>query len=608
MKQTTLSLLAATLLLSPALAVEDLGEIIVTSTTKLPQKIKNSTADVTVITAEDIEEKGYQSLPEVLNHEAGFSFASNGGIGQTSSLYLRGLGGSDVLVLMDGVAMTDYTQPSPSTAIAHIPLSNIKRIEILKGSQSGVWGAHASGGVINIVTQGAASDHGSITIKTGAHDTKGIGITLSKNGEQGGLYFAADSFKTDAISSSLPSDAENDGFESSNFHLKATLNPTSNSSVTYFMHKNHARTEYDSGSANDALSYTKSDTLLYGIDYGYQKDMLTIHALGSIFTSKRTYNDANWGISEFEGRSKHVALTANYDFSTLGQLTLGLDHTKIEGESTFMPKGGYSNDAIFANYTHTAEHLLGAKTTFNAVIRYDKFDTFDNKVTYRFGFKRACDAFEGLHTSANIYTGYKAPSIPQFSSPRDVALKPESIEGYALSIGYKKYLNLSYFHNKITDKIQATSTFPSKYFNDGDGITTSGIELSGEYAFGDSGFIAGYNWTHMLDREDATGKTLLRIPENSINAYLDYYFNEVSHIGLNAKYVSERRDLDYSSWPANDVMLKSYTTVDLTYNTKLNEHFNLSITAKNIFDKTYETAKGYSTEGRSIYATMEYRF
>jgi vitamin B12 transporter len=618
MKQTTLSILTATLLLSPVLGAEDLGEIVVTSTNKLPQKIKNSTANVTVITAEEIAEKGYQSVPEVLAHTSGFAFASNGGAGQLSSLFVRGLSSDNLLVLIDGVPLTDYTQPNAAASLEHISLSSVAKIEVVKGGQSGIWGAGAAAGSINIITKGD-KDSTNIHLKAGSHGTYGVGMDISKQFENASLSISGNLLSTEGISALAPVDAEEDRFKNKDFHIKGSMDINAYSHVTLFWHNYNGTFDFDSNNdANDTTSSGENDQTLYGIGYHYHKEALIVDARISHRTIERNLAGSGaWGPWTFdtEGSSTNYSLTSSYAFNTQQSLSIGAEHTinKAQTASAFGSSDiEFKNSALFASYTHTIEHLLGAKTTLNAVVRYDDFDKFDDKTTYRIGIKRACDAIEGLHSAANVYTGYKAPSLFQLSNARGT-LKPESLKGFELSVGYKKLLKLTYFSNKITDKLDSITdpvTFMPQYFNNGNGVKTTGIELSSEIVLGESGFIAGANITHMLDFADASGKDALRIPENSANIYLDYYFDADSYVGIIANYIGKRRDSIYdpATFTPVDVTLESYTTVDLTYKTKLSPDLGLSITAKNIFDKEYETVKGYSTEGRSIYATIEYRF
>ena len=622
MKKITLSIFTASLLLSPAFGAQDLGEVVVTSSSKLPQKIKETTQDVTIITAEDIQERGFQSVPEVLSHTAGFVVASNGGAGQTTSVFVRGLSSDNLLVLLDGVPLTDYTAPSAAASLEHISINSIEKIEIIKGGQSGVWGASAAAGTVNIITKGGAKDSATVSLELGSHATKGAGADFAKKFNKGSIAFGAHWLETDGISALKLKDAEKDGYKNVNYYVNAELNINANNSISAFMRNDDGEFDYDAGDANDKNSKGESKQKLYGVGYSYKNGALRVNAKVAKREIDRRYEGLTpygaWAYTT-AGDSTQLSLTGSYDFSDKNSLTVGVEHNINKADTAYITdygttpsKAKFKNSAVFASYSHRVDSLIGADTTFNAVVRYDKFDKFDNKSTYRFGIKRECKAVEGLHSAVNIYTGYKAPSLYQFSNAAG-ELKPESIEGYDISLGYKKYINITYFRNKIKDKITATTdpvTYVTSFSNSGNGIKTTGLEINGEYAFGDSGFVLGANWTHMLKFKDDSGKKALRIPRNSGSLYLDYYFGEVSHVGILANYVGERRDAVYdpATYAMKDVTLKSYTTVDLTYNTKFNDNISLNIIAKNVFDKSYESVKGYSTEGRSIYANVEYKF
>jgi len=612
MKKITLSVFTASLLLSPLFGAEDLGEVLVTSSSKLPQKIKETTQNVEVITAEDIKEHGYQSVPEVLSHTAGFSIASNGGAGQTTSVFIRGLKSDNLLVLIDGVPLTDYTQPAAAASLEHINIDTVERIEIIKGGQSGIWGANAAAGTINIVTKNSSS----LSLDVGSHTTVGAGINIAKKFKSGSVALGGHTLTTDGISAKLPKDAEKDAYSNTNYYFRASKDINSNNGISLFFRKDNGKFDFDGANADDNISKGKSNQKLYGIGYSYKNGALTVDAKATNRQIDRDYTGVGYTF-DTTGKSTQLSLTAGYQFSDKNSLTVGAEHTinkadtlSVSAFGTTPTKAKFKNSAVFASYSYGVDSLLGADTTFNTVLRYDKYDKFDNKFTYRFGIKRECKVVDGLHSSANIYTGYKAPSLAQLTGAAG-KLKPESIQGYDISLGYKKYINISYFNNKIKDKIVATydpATFTTKYSNGGDGIKTTGLEISSEYAFGDSGFVLGANFTHMLKFKDDSGKNAQRVPRNSGSLFLDYYFGEASHVGVIANYVGKRRDLDYSTWPANDVTLKSYTTVDLTYNTTIKDNLNINVTLKNVLDKKYETAKGYSTEGRSIYANLEYKF
>src|SRR5207244_10634986 len=113
--------------------------------------------DAIVITRDDLQNAGPVSLGEVLQRKAGIELRSTGGAGQPQSLFVRGAGSAQTLVLIDGMRAGSATVGT--TAIEHIPLEMIERIEVVKGPLSSLYGPDAIGGVIQIFTRGKDVPH-----------------------------------------------------------------------------------------------------------------------------------------------------------------------------------------------------------------------------------------------------------------------------------------------------------------------------------------------------------------------------------------------------------------------------------------------------------------
>jgi outer membrane cobalamin receptor len=112
---------------------------------------QGDTAGATTLTHEDIERSGRQDLGAVLQDQAGVLVVSTGGPGAPSHLSIRGSSANEILVLVDGVPIN-----SPITGEADlsvIPLSEIERVTVLRGSQSARWGGRAMAGVVLIETR-----------------------------------------------------------------------------------------------------------------------------------------------------------------------------------------------------------------------------------------------------------------------------------------------------------------------------------------------------------------------------------------------------------------------------------------------------------------------
>ncbi|MCD8513209.1 MAG: TonB-dependent receptor plug domain-containing protein [Nitrincola sp.] len=175
------SLFNRTLLLSAIAAISlplnaqtRLDPLVVTVTTplRMSQPVDQTLAATTVITRADIERLQPESVAQLLRGTAGVEFASNGGAGSVTSLFMRGTNSNHTLVMIDGVKINSPTDGRASWNF--LPVSQIERIEIVRGPQSTIWGADAIGGVVNIITRqaDASHNHGEIRIGAGNQNTR----------------------------------------------------------------------------------------------------------------------------------------------------------------------------------------------------------------------------------------------------------------------------------------------------------------------------------------------------------------------------------------------------------------------------------------------------
>ena len=147
------------------------GPGVVVTATRVPTDPARIASSTTVITAEEIERRQFQSLPEVLQAVPGLAVVQSGGPGQLTSVFSRGTESNHTLFLINGVEATD---PSSNTTfqIEHLLVDDIERVEVVRGPQSVLYGSDAIGAVVNIITKrGAGAPSVGGTVEGGSFGT-----------------------------------------------------------------------------------------------------------------------------------------------------------------------------------------------------------------------------------------------------------------------------------------------------------------------------------------------------------------------------------------------------------------------------------------------------
>jgi len=612
----SLSLITATLLLSTNIyAEETLEPITVVSTNKTAQSIQNTTSNVEVITAEEIEEKGYQTVAQAINTVAGISVANSGGLGQQTSFYVRGADSGKVLVLLDGMRLNDPSTTNGTALLDSLTTSNIQQIEILKGGSSSIWGSNASAGVINIITKEAKDGvHGSLALSYGSYNTRGADADLSYKDEKITAQVLASYLKTDGFSALAPRDAEDDGYENKNYNIKFGYAFDENNKLSLSYNRIKTETEYDDSysidQANDDYSHATSDQENYALDYNFKLDNYSAVFHASKGEYDRDYYTTGFfgdGHNIYKATLKEYSLINAYDY-TVGKAVLGLEYKDTDGFNQYNTfpesQADYTNKAIFLSNTYH----INENTLLETNLRYDDYDVFEDKTTYKIGVKHDHLFLKGFTTSANYYTSYDAPSSYQLANTVFGALlKPSYTKGFDISASYEELLSITYFNNEVEDNIDYDYTNYGYYNVDGK-EKFQGLELQSTYALSSLNLNLSANYTHLFKYEKEDGSDLLRRPKDTLNAAVDYYTDSDTHFGINAQYIGDRIDTDGGFPVASEVSTGNYTVWNLNFSTKIMNDIDLSLHAKNIFDKEYQSVYGYATEGRSAYAKIKYSF
>jgi len=597
--------------ISQELPLFDDINLTITTGNQSSETIQNTTADVSVVTAAEIEESGDQTVAQAISRVAGITVTGNGGYGQPSSIFVRGQSAGNVLILLDGMRLNDPSTTDGRAMIENLMTDNIAQIEIVKGGSSSIWGGNAAAGVINIITKAPEKKgfSGTASLNGGSYGTKGANASLSYGGEKLTAQLFASYLDSDSYSALAPRDAENDAYTNKTAHLKLgyRLNDSNRIDAGYYWVD--AKGNYDDAFsellANDTYSHYKSKQENYYLRYRYSSENFESVNRVSRGTFDRDYYTNSYGEAQNQYRSTIDELSSinSYRYEN-GKAVLGLETKNIDGSNHYISafpsppsRSEYQNRAAFLSNTYHFDE----DTLLETNLRYDYYDLFDNETTYKIGLKHNHRFLEGFTTRANYYTAYVSPSAYQLANTAPgTLLEPSYTKGFDISANYKEWIAITYFDTKVDNPIDYDME-RFGYYNVGGREKYNGIEVSSKYRFVDLGVVLGVNWTHLISYESYDTTALSNRAKDVANISADYFTASDLHFNVTGQYVGDRVDV-------SSEQTGNYTVWNANFDMTIVKDFKLYLNAKNIFDRDYETVYGYATEGRSFYAKVTYRF
>jgi len=242
---------------------------------------KDVTDSVVIITKEALEEAKVSTVNEAINKLGGLSMTQNGGAGTAASMFIRGMATKHILVLIDGVRSNNPV--TGTTEFSQLMISNVIQIEIMKGSQSGVYGSDASGGVINIITSKAKLGfHAQANIEYGSFNSKKSSLQVSYAEDKFDILMGVSLTNIDGFSAKEPgklspdfgkgtSDLglEKDGYNNKSMNVKIGYNITDKDRVSLNVNTIDSTINYDPW-GGDSYTDQPNDVVAndrYTIDY-----------------------------------------------------------------------------------------------------------------------------------------------------------------------------------------------------------------------------------------------------------------------------------------------------------------------------------------------------
>jgi vitamin B12 transporter len=594
-------------------ANEKMEEVLVTSS-RVEMPLRQIGTSVSVITQATIQQRGFNSLFEVLRSEPSVAVSNVGGAGQITSLRIRGEECFRTLVLLDGIDVSDTSGTQVGPRFEHLMSSGIARVEILRGPQGLMYGADA-GGVVNISSlspqQGLG---GSVSAEGGEYGTRDLAGTIAAGNESGDIVVSASSFETDGFNARTTDNLlrDDDGYENTTAHAKAGWNVTEDLRLEAVLRNVNTETEYDGCNRADF-----SPTDVCSDDYDATAWRLAADYSVGAFSHELSYNanetdrqSYSDGLPTFgaEGELQRLSYLGSYRHSEGLRLVYGVDLQKeeIDNDGLVNKRG---QDGYYAEY----QGGFGNSLYVTAGLRYDDNEDFGKHTSYRLSGAYLFNLAGGeLKLRGAVGTGFRAPSLYEvaynssfgFAPASDVDLKEETSAGYDIGLSWFAdsglYLEAVYFDQEVEDEISFDLEDYSGYLQ-GDGRSTSkGVELIAELTLLTAlDLTANYTYN---ETETADGLSRQRRPEQLLNLGANWRLLEDRLVlGLNAR----------GSYDAVDNLgngLDDYTVFDINASFEVIEGLQVYGRIENLFDEDYEEVPTYNASGTAGYAGVRWSF
>lgn len=624
-----------------------LNEVVVTGTATI-NKISTSPVAVDVISQRELQNTGSSTFIDAMTAlSPSLSFTPNA---MGSNLQLNGLSNKYVLILVDGKKLAGDV--SGNIDLSRINMYNIKRVEILKGAASSLYGSEAMGGVINIITQkreetiSASSD-----TRYAGHGQFSQAIGLDVNGKR-------------LSSSTSYQRNQSDGWRLnpqeilSNGDLKDTYKQPVNAfysdilSQRFTVNASDALSLYTEGSLFDR-KLKRSTEYVYDMKYTdysigagakyllKNKGMINLDMYTDNFEYLKVYTVDNGGFStgdeDRQRRQKYydVNLKGTFNVNNFNRITGGTQYQLNYLDSQSDIADGSRDVYTLSFYAQDEIRLLDKKLQLVPGLRYVYNETFKNRFTPKLSVMYALGHFK-FRTSYSA--GYKAPDLKYLFSNTEskavggkitlaqsnIDLKPESSNYYSINAEYTNgFINLSVsgYINDVKDLIvlRDVEPFPAEYEGKFDNVkqyvNSSKAQIKGMDVNVNSdlgyNFTLGLGYSYIDSKDYDTHKSLEKISKHTgtVNAnWQKKWWLINSNINFNGRLQSKRYYKKEDGRNINLWNLSTRHSINSAKNFTLEPGFGVENLFDFVDDRPYGVNYATLSPGRTLYVSLSIRF
>jgi len=607
--------------------IEKLEEVVISST-KFAIKKELVGKIIYQINQDELENLKGKSVIDVLDNIAGIEVnGTNSSAGKNKGTFIRGGRDKQVLVLIDGVPVSDPSGVNTAFDLRLLTLSQVESIEVMNGAASTLYGSGAATGVINITLK--KSDKKPISLNyqvaLGTNnsqddsdiDLNDISQNVSINGTLNKFNYLATLNMSKIGGFSEASDMnsetafENDEFKATNTFVRVGYKFNDKLKVQLFSNHDKDVYDYDAGKFSDSdINNGENEQIRFGVssNFDYAKGSLKLVAsynkIDRMFDSFNGWTNATDHF-EYTGKTHTIDLVNNYKFSDKIQVITGVNYQK-QSNQTNNPYATIEDD--LANYNTLDPYIsvvynapsgfnINAGTRLNSHSEYGSHWVYNVNPSYNFS--------NNFRVISSYSTAFIAPSTYQlFSQYGNIDLKPEensTIEaGFVFSKSKMVEVNSVFFYREEDNSIILPDFIT--YANASETVNAKGVETEIKIvALKDVTFKFGHTYTSKSADVDY-------IPKNKFTALAETTSIKNTYLSLRFKNVSKRTYFD-TYGTASNINVEGYSLVDLYASHELlKDRLSVFAQVNNIFDEAYVETIGYTTKGRNFKIGLDFKF
>jgi vitamin B12 transporter len=594
------------------------GQVVV-SPTAIVTPIEQVASSVTVITAKDIERDQRRTVPDALATVPGLNVVQSGGPGGLTSVFMRGTNANHTKVLIDGIDASDPSNPARVFDLGQLLTADIQQIEVLRGPQSGLYGADAIGGVISIITKkGEGPPRATGMIEGGSFGT--FNQTAALSGAQDRINYAfnvAHFRSTDTPVTPLEllppgQKAIGNNYDNMTYSTKLGADVSENLTLNGVARYTDATLRFTTDSGFPSFPNAAQSTQIV------HQFLTRGEAVWSVLDGRiKNYFGVNytnqWNSNISPGDAAPTINTGDrvkYDWHSVAQLApfhkviIGAEQETETLQTATLSAQNVNRAGYVELQSQFADRLFLVEN-----IRQDDNDRFGTHPTFRLAPAVIVPVTE-TKFKGSYGSGFKAPtltqlfvSFPQFFFFANPNLKPEESTGY--DAGFEQPLfndrvrfGSTYFHNDITNLIAPNVSFTTN-INIGR-ATTEGTENFVAATITDRIRVrADYTFTRTVDA--TTGLELLRRPKDKWSA--NVIWNPIDPLTISAtvlhtgSFVDGNRDFSIPR-----LLAPAYTIVNVAADYVITDQVKVFGRVDNLFNVHYQNPTGFLQPSLGVFA------